>query len=265
MAPPQVATNCGGHYAGDYAMKRVAVKPGSAGPLAAAPGLGDLCHVAGHQGERDTRHNRGRVFVAPRCFVADDPHSLALAQHTLGEYNAPQGHAVAPYVVIRRMRMTRWRIPFAGFLLALMGGISYAWGVFVIPLMDRFRWTKTEATLPFTLFMIIFSLSMVPGGKLQDALGPRKVAAGGAVLFLFAYGLASLIGYLPNVWWLIFSYSLLGGVACGLTYACVAPPARKWFPDKPVIAISFGVMGFGLAALVFAPLKASYLIPVLGI
>lgn len=161
--------------------------------------------------------------------------------------------------------MTRWRIPFAGFLLALMGGISYAWGVFVIPLMDKFGWTNTEATLPFTIFMIVFSLSMVPGGRLQDTLGPRKVAAGGAVLFLLAYGLASLVGYLPSVWWLILTYGLLGGIACGLTYACVAPPARKWFPDKPGTAVSFAVMGFGLAALVFAPLKASYLIPVYGI
>jgi OFA family oxalate/formate antiporter-like MFS transporter len=32
-----------------------------------------------------------------------------------------------PYVI------TRWSIPVAGFLLALMGGISYAWGVFVVP------------------------------------------------------------------------------------------------------------------------------------
>lgn len=161
--------------------------------------------------------------------------------------------------------MTRWRIPFAGFLLALMGGFSYAWGVFVIPMMERFNWTKMEATLPFTIFMVVFSLVMVPGGKLQDIFGPKKVSAGGAILFFFAYGLASLIGHFQNVWWLIFSYSVLGGIACGLTYACVAPPARKWFPDKPGIAISFAVMGFGLAALIFAPLIASYFIPVFGI
>lgn len=161
--------------------------------------------------------------------------------------------------------MARWKIPFAGFLLALMGGISYAWGVFVVPMMDRFNWTKAQATLPFTLFMIVFSLVMVPGGKLQDTFGPKKVSAAGAILFLIAYSLASLIGYFQNVWWLVFSYSFLGGIACGLTYACVAPPARKWFPDKPGTAVSLSVMGFGLAALVFAPLKASYLIPVLGI
>ncbi|HEU6446335.1 MAG TPA: hypothetical protein VFL61_14880 [Gaiellaceae bacterium] len=38
----------------------------------------------------------------------------------------------------RRTELARWRIPAAGFLLALMGGASYAWGVFVYPLVARF-------------------------------------------------------------------------------------------------------------------------------
>ncbi len=160
---------------------------------------------------------------------------------------------------------TRWSVPVAGFLLALMGGISYAWGVFVIPMRDTFGWSTAEATLPLTAFMVIFSLMMVPAGIIQDRIGPGRVALLGALLFFAAYALAALVVVFPSPWWLIFSYSLLGGMACGLTYACVAPPARKWFPDKPGLAIAVAVMGFGLAAVVFAPLKANYLIPEYGI
>ena len=159
----------------------------------------------------------------------------------------------------------RWKIPFAGFLLALMGGASYAWGVFVVPMTERFGWTKTEATLPFTVFMVVFALAMAPAGKLQDRIGPKKVSAAGALLFLLAYGLASLLGTFTSPWWLVGTYGFLGGIACGLTYACVAPPARKWFPEKPGFAVSLAVMGFGLAALVIAPIKAKYLIPNYGI
>jgi len=161
--------------------------------------------------------------------------------------------------------MKRWSIPFAGFLLALMGGFSYAWGVFIIPMEERFGWTKAEAALPFTVFMVIFALFMIPAGRLQDKIGPGKVSAIGAVLFFLSYGLASFVGRFPYPWWLIATYGIIGGIACALTYACVAPPARKWFPDKPGLAISLGVMGFGLAALVVAPLKANYLIPIHGI
>jgi len=48
---------------------------------------------------------------------------------------------------IRKYIITRWSVPFAGFLLALMGGFSYTWGVFIVPMEERFGWTKTEATL----------------------------------------------------------------------------------------------------------------------
>ncbi len=161
--------------------------------------------------------------------------------------------------------MFRWIVPLAGFLLTLMGGISYAWGVFVVPITERFGWTKAEATLPFTVFFATFALMMVPGGLLQDKTSPRKVAVIGAALFFVSYGLASLVGFFPYPWWLVATYGVIGGMACGLTYACAVPPARKWFPDKPGLAVSFAVMGFGLAALVLAPLKANYLIPVYGI
>lgn len=159
----------------------------------------------------------------------------------------------------------RWRIVLAGFLLALMGGMSYAWGVLVLPLMDRFGWSKAEAALPFTVFLVVFALAMVPAGRLQDRLGPRAVATAGALLYFVAYAGAALIGHVHSVWWLVATYGVLGGIACGLTYACIAPTARKWFPDKPALAVSTAVMGFGLAALVLAPLKSEYLIVVHGI
>ena len=166
---------------------------------------------------------------------------------------------------IRKYITTRWKIPFAGFLLALMGGFSYAWGVFIVPMEERFGWTKVEANLPFTFFVLIFAFSMIPAGRLQDKIGPRRVSTFGAILFFIAYGLAALVDRFPYPWWLVVTYSFIGGIACALTYSCVAPTARKWFPDKPGLAISFGVSGFGLAALVLAPFKAEYLIPTHGI
>ena len=57
-----------------------------------------------------------------------------------------------------------------------------------------------------------------------------------------------------NPVWLIFAFGLIVGTACGLTYACVAPTARKRYPDRPGFAVSISVMGFGLSAVVFAPL-----------
>ena len=149
----------------------------------------------------------------------------------------------------------RWTVLLGGFLLSLVGGMSYAWGSFVVPLVDDWGWTAAEATLPLTVLIIIFAISMIPAGWLQDKIGPRTVATAGAFLFLVGYGLAALLSYIPSHLWLILTYGIVVGLACGLTYACIAPTARKWYPDRPGFAVSIAVMGFGLAAVALAPLK----------
>lgn len=160
---------------------------------------------------------------------------------------------------------TRWSVVAGGFLLALIGGLSYSWGVFVQPLESSFGWSKTTSMLPLSVFMVVFALMMIPSGRLQEKYGTRNLITAGAFLFLIAYSLSALLNHIPHPQWLIFSYGILGGAACGITYSCVAPAIRRWFPDYPGLAVSLGVMGFGLASFVFAPLKAHYIIPAMGL
>lgn len=149
----------------------------------------------------------------------------------------------------------RWVILLGGFLLSLMGGMSYAWGSFVVPLVRDWGWTATQATLPFTVMIIVFAITMIPAGWIQDKIGPRKVATWGAIQFFIGYALSGMMKWIPYPSWLVFTYGFIVGTACGLTYACIAPTARKWYSDRPGFAVSTAVMGFGLAAVVFSPLK----------
>ncbi len=143
-----------------------------------------------------------------------------------------------------------------GFLLSLVGGMSYAWGSFTIPLVENWGWSIYEATLPLTVLIVVFALIMIPAGWLQDKFGPRKIALVGSFIFFIGYSLAAImLKYNKTHVGLIITYGLIVGTACGLTYSCIAPTARKWFPDRPGFAVSIAVMGFGLAAVVFAPLK----------
>jgi OFA family oxalate/formate antiporter-like MFS transporter len=147
----------------------------------------------------------------------------------------------------------------------MMGGLSYSWGVFVEPLGKQFGWSKAYSMLPLSVFMIIFSITMIPAGRLQEKYGTRKMISLGAFLFLIANSLSSMLNIVSFHGWLVFTYGVIGGLACGITYSCVAPSIRRWFPDYPGLAVSLGVMGFGLASFVFAPLKAHIIIPKFGL
>ncbi len=161
--------------------------------------------------------------------------------------------------------LTRWSIPFAGFVFTLMVGTAYAYSAFINPMGEQFGWTKAQANIPFLVFIFMSAVMTIPAGRLQDKIGPRKTGLLAALLFAVAYSLASLVGSFPYTWWLVVTYGLIGGTAGGIGYACAIPPSRKWLPDFPGLAIALSVTGMGLSAVVWAPLKAKLLIPSYGI
>ncbi|MGQ9479088.1 MAG: L-lactate MFS transporter [Thermoproteota archaeon] len=169
----------------------------------------------------------------------------------------------------RDMRMEeRWNrrviVVTVGFVVNLMLGIVYAWSVFVNPLMNTYSWSKTDATLPFTVFLLVFAITMVPAGKLQDLKGPRTVAMAGGFLLGLGFILSSLIEKTSNIWLLVVMYGVISGAGCGFGYAAPIPCTRKWFPRRPGLAVGLVVMGFGMSTLLFAPLE-TVLIKEMGI
>ena len=161
--------------------------------------------------------------------------------------------------------ISRWSIPVAGFIFTLMVGTAYAYSAFINPMGEQFGWTKTQANIPFLVFIFMSAVMTIPAGRLQDKYGPRKTGLLAALLFAVAYSLASMVGTFPYTWWLVVTYGLIGGTAGGIGYACAIPPSRKWLPDFPGLAIALSVTGMGLSAVVWAPLKAKLLIPSYGI
>jgi OFA family oxalate/formate antiporter-like MFS transporter len=157
-----------------------------------------------------------------------------------------------------------WIVTFSGMGLNLALGILYAWSVFSKQLtepLDKggFGWTKTEATLPYTIAIACFALMMVPAGRLQDRLGPRLIATIGAVLTgagMIIASFAAPASAAPA----IVGFGVLGGMGFGLGYASATPAAVKWFPpEKKGLITGLVVAGFGLAPVYIAPLSKSLL------
>ncbi|BDG01238.1 L-lactate MFS transporter [Anaeromyxobacter oryzae] len=167
------------------------------------------------------------------------------------------------------MNRRGWLVTLAGMGLNLALGILYAWSIFAKQLAEPvarggFGWTKTEATLPYTIAIACFAAMMVPAGRLQDRLGPRLVATMGGVLTGLGLCVASFAT--PALHWpAVAGFGLLAGTGFGLGYAAATPAAVKWFPpEKKGLITGLVVAGFGIAPVYIAPLS-KHLLATLGV
>lgn len=145
-----------------------------------------------------------------------------------------------------------WSVVIAALTINLVLGVLYAWGVMAKALTTQWHWTKTQAALPFTVSTGAFAITMVFAGRLQDKMGPRRIAAlGGAVLG----GGLLLSAYADSPSIMVLTFGVIGGIGIGLGYSATTPPAIKWFPpDRKGVITGIVVSGVGLAAVYIAPL-----------
>ena len=171
-----------------------------------------------------------------------------------------------------------WVVVFAGTAVNLCLGILYAWSIWKANLVGSDRhpagtpmgglnegWvylTDAQATWAYAICGITFALFMIPGGLLQDKVGPRLGATLGG---LFLGGGCILAGLGRSYLGLIAGFGVLGGVGMGLGYAAATPAAVKWFgPQRRGLVAGLVVGGYGAAAIYISP-AAKYLIANYGI
>ena len=147
-----------------------------------------------------------------------------------------------------------WSVVFAGLGINLALGVLYSWSVISKKIPADWGWSEADRSLPYSVACLIFSLIMVPAGRMQDRIGPRFVAAAGGVLV----GLGLIYCSFTNApMGFVIGFGVLAGIGFGCGYASTTPPAVKWFPAARTGAIAgLVVSGFGLASVYTAPLSA---------
>lgn len=152
----------------------------------------------------------------------------------------------------------RWVIAGMGVLLQMCLGTVYAWSYFQQPLMEAGGWSNSQVAWIFSLAILFLSLGAAGGGMKLAAIGPRRLAVTGGLLFSAGYFLAALALRMQSLPLLYAGYGIVGGTGLGLGYVTPVATVAKWFPDKKGLATGMVVMGFGLGALlmskIFAPL-----------
>ena len=156
---------------------------------------------------------------------------------------------------------SRWWRLIGGVLMTLALGTLYAWSIFVAPLEQEFGWRRAQTSTVFTIAVVMFALSFVIAGRLQDRFGPFWIAITGGLLVSLGFFLCAYTTSLP---YLYFVYGVLGGIGNGFGYATVVPVMSKRFPDKRGLAIGLALAGYGGGSAIFGPIADLQMFPHFG-
>src|SRR5512132_3823545 len=103
---------------------------------------------------------------------------------------APQSGSPAP-ASGHEAHLNRWWHVVGGLFMNLALGSLYAWSVFVAPLEKEFGWKRADTSLVFTWAIVVFALSFILAGRLQDKLGPFWISLIGSILLTVGFLLSS--------------------------------------------------------------------------
>lgn len=149
----------------------------------------------------------------------------------------------------------RWISLIAGVLIELLSGVAYAWSVFQTPLIERFGWTVSQVSMAYTIyFFVIMLMSLFCGAKLKQKLKIKTEVLIGAV----GYGGGILLmGFMRgSIWELYLFFGLISSVGTALIYPVLISYALELFPERTGFAGGLMTAGYGLGAVIWAPLAS---------
>ncbi len=136
--------------------------------------------------------------------------------------------------------INRWWRVVGGLSMNLALGSLYAWSVFVGPLEKEFGWKRADTSTVFTIAVVVFALTFVVAGRIQDKVGPFFCSLTGGILVSLGFFLCA---YTHSLTYLFVAFGVIGGLGNGFGYATPIPVMAKWFPDRRGLAVGLAVAG----------------------
>ena len=130
-------------------------------------------------------------------------------------------------------------------------GARNAFAVFLVAVIEEFRWSRGLASGALMLGSVLWTLSAPVIGILLDRLGPRVVLPGGAILMAIGFVVS---GFADSV----VEFYIGMGVFMGVGFAALPMTAQatflsNWFIRKRGMAIGTAASGIGLGILFIVP------------
>ena len=145
----------------------------------------------------------------------------------------------------------RWIVVLGSILMQLSLGAIYTWSLFNAPLVEKFGWDPGATVFTFSITLASFALAVIFAGRIQDKIGPRKVATVGGILTGLGVATAS---FATSPTMLYLTYGVIAGIGIGAAYVTPLATCVKWFPEKRGLITGLVLAALGVGGMVFKPI-----------
>lgn len=145
----------------------------------------------------------------------------------------------------------RWMLVFLGMIMFMCLGTVYSWSVFKTPIEEQFQIDATMSGLPYLVFLLMYTASMVITGKIIDRVNPKIMILIGGIMVGTGWILS---GIAVSFSMIILSYGVISGAGVGIAYGPPIKVISSCFVKKRGVAIGLLLAGFGLSPLITAPI-----------
>ncbi len=144
----------------------------------------------------------------------------------------------------------------AFFIMVVMWGLYYCFGVFFNPLISEFGWTRTMTSGAFSLSAVMTGLLAIVMGKLTDTVGPRIVMTICAVLLGLGFFLMSKIS---AAWQIYLFFGVVVGTGMAGAFVPLMSIVVRWFIEKRSTMTGIVSTGISFGTMVGPPMATRFI------
>jgi MFS family permease len=139
-------------------------------------------------------------------------------------------------------------------ILCIAYGIQFSFGVFMAEISKDTGWGRDSLSLPYSLYVFLYSALGAVAGRFTDRWGPRIVITVGGCLLGIGIILTSQV---TALWQMYLSLGLIAAAGMSAAYVPCNATVVRWFIEKRGLAIGLTSSGASFGTFVFPPLAAA--------
>jgi MFS transporter, OFA family, oxalate/formate antiporter len=145
-----------------------------------------------------------------------------------------------------------WILTWTSFsVLAISYGVQFSVGVLIPDMEADTGWTRTQISLAYSLYVLLYSSLSFVSGAFTDRYGPRRVILVGGFCMGTGY---VLTGLSQELWQLYLSLGVLTAIGMSASFVPCNATVVRWFSRRRGQALAISTAGTGFGGLLLPPI-----------